>query len=80
MTDETTTESTTELVPVADKAPEETKAPETLLDRVVAARSVVEAKYPHQMQSGSPLNETQQAEILIAQVQAILAGEPEDEA
>lgn len=75
MTDETTTESTTELVPAA-----ETKAPETLLDRVVAARATVEAKYPHQMQSGSPLNETQQAEILIAQVQAILAGEPEDEA
>jgi hypothetical protein len=46
-----------------------------LLENVMAAKATVEAKYEAQTAAGSPLSPNQQAEILIAQVQAILAGE-----
>jgi hypothetical protein len=47
----------------------------SLAERVVAAKEAVEAKYAAQLANNIPLDPNQQAEILIAQVNAILAGE-----
>jgi hypothetical protein len=44
----------------------------SLADKVAAAKAEVEAKYAAQT---APLDPNQQAEILIAQVQAIISGE-----
>lgn len=43
---------------------------DSLIDRVVAAKQAVSSQLPH----GASLSEVQQAEILIAQVQAIVGG------
>jgi chorismate mutase len=48
----------------------------SLAERVAAAKAAAEAKYAGQH---SPLDPNQQAEILIAQVQAIAAGDDEIE-
>ena len=45
---------------------------ETLIDRLVAIKQAVASQLPH----GAALSEVQQAEILIAQVQEILSGDP----
>jgi hypothetical protein len=47
----------------------------SLPEKVAAAKSAVEAKYASQTASGVPLDPNQQAELLIAQVQAILGSE-----
>jgi hypothetical protein len=47
----------------------------SLAARVVAAKDEVEAKYAAQLANNIPLDPNQQAEILIAQVNAIFAGE-----
>lgn len=44
---------------------------DSLIDRVVAAKQAVSSQLPH----GASLSEVQQAEILIAQVQAIISGD-----
>jgi hypothetical protein len=44
----------------------------TLIERVIAARKEVVSQLPH----GVALSEAQQAEILIAQVNAIISGPP----
>lgn len=46
-----------------------------LIERVVAAKAAAESKYAAQAANGVAMDPNQQAEILIAQVQAILAGE-----
>lgn len=46
-----------------------------LAEKVAAAKAAVEAKYAVQTASGVPLDPNQTAEVLIAQVQAILTGE-----
>lgn len=45
-----------------------------LVDRVLAAKAEVEAAFSHQALHGVPLTEAQKAEILIAQVKAIIGG------
>ena len=45
----------------------------SLLENVLAAKAAAEAVYSAQTESGQPLSETQKAEILIAQVRAIIA-------
>ena len=46
-----------------------------LLENVLAAKAAAEAAYASHVQNGGSLSESQHAEILIAQVKAILAGE-----
>jgi hypothetical protein len=50
----------------------------SLLDQVLAAKAAAEAKFADQVSNGIHLSETQNAEILIAQVQAIIGGEKPD--
>lgn len=45
----------------------------TVIESVLAAKAEIEAKYAAQTRNGVPLSPAQEAESLIAQIQAVLA-------